>query len=208
VINRVPGLVPSLGVAFIVAVPVVGPKFATPLLAEGKVTTPGVSDVHVTATLVPLAVNVVLEPAWKRTCGKFPTTCSGQGVIVRPEVTLAVAVPITPLKLAVIVAEPPVPTSVALPAFAPEAIMATAQELEVVHVAEAVTFLLVLSEKAACAVKGCVWLEVRVGEFGVTVTEVGWFTKNPRQLTARANVRRAARAPIRRSFWVGDDIVC
>jgi len=76
-------------------------------------------------------------------------------VIVRPVVTEAVAVPLTPLKLAVIVAEAPVPTSVAFPALTPDVMIAITHGFEVVQVEEAVTFLVVLSENAACAAKAC-----------------------------------------------------
>jgi len=42
---------------------------------------------------------------------------------------------------------------------------------------------------------------------GTTVIELSvGFTKNPRQLTARANVTRAAKAPAKRSFDFVDDI--
>jgi hypothetical protein len=34
----------------------------------------------------------------------------------------------------------------------------------------------------------------------VTVTEFGWFTKNPRQLAARAKAAKAANAQIIRNF--------
>lgn len=98
------------------------------------------------------------------------------------------------------VAEPPVPTSVAFPAFVPDVMIATTQELEVVQVAEEVTFFEVLSEYAACAVKLCCSLLVSVGEFGVTVTEEGEFTKNPLQPTAKASTANAANKAIDRSF--------
>jgi hypothetical protein len=50
-----------------------------------------------------------------------------------------------------------------------------------------------------------VWM---VGDTGPTESEeIVGFTKKPRQLTARARVARAARAPARRSLWFADDIV-
>lgn len=47
-----------------------------------------------------------------------------------------------------------------------------------------------------------------VGVTGPTAIEVSvGFTKNPVQLTAKANMLSAARAPARRSLWFADDIV-
>ena len=76
-------------------------------------------------------------------------------------------------------AEPPVPTSVAFPALAPEVIIDTIHEFEVLQVAEVVTFVVVLSENAASAENACCCWEVNEGELGLTVTDVGAFTKNP-----------------------------
>lgn len=86
-------MVPSFAV--IVAWPATG-KVAAPLEAV-MFATPELLDVHVTVPLAPLAVNVWFEPAWKTTAGKFPTIWVGQGVMVRPVGTLAVAVPTAPL---------------------------------------------------------------------------------------------------------------
>ncbi len=71
------------------------------------------------------------------------------------------------------VTEPPVPTVVALPAPLPELMIATMQGFELDQVALAVTFFVVLSEYAACAVKLCVCPELSEGELGVTLKEFG-----------------------------------
>jgi len=50
-----------------------------------------------------------------------------------------------------------------------------------------------------------VWM---VGDTGPTDSdETVGFTKKPVQLTARADMASAARAPVKRSLWFGDDIV-
>jgi len=50
-----------------------------------------------------------------------------------------------------------------------------------------------------------VWM---VGDAGPTEIDVSvGFTKNPVQLTAKANVASAAKAPAKRSLWFADDIV-
>ena len=76
--------------------------------------------------------------------------------MVRPVVTVAVAVPETPFRVAVIVTEPPVPTSSAFPAPVPLGIILTMQLSELIHVTDLVTSFVVLSEYAAKAVNGCV----------------------------------------------------
>ena len=120
--------------------------------------------------------------------------------MVMPVGTVAVAVPVTPLKLAVIVTAPPVPTAVAFPALLPDVIRATAQGLEVVHVADLVTSLVVLSEYAARAVKGCVAPAAGEAVLGFTVIVLGWFTKKPVHAGAMTSNDTATNAAIRDSF--------
>jgi hypothetical protein len=55
---------------------------------------------------------------------------------------------------------------------------------------------LLVDPASIVAVEGTTLMELSVG-----------FTKNPRQLTARARVTSAARAPTKRSFDVIDDII-
>ena len=91
--NRVPVVVPA--VAVIVAVPAAR-KVAVPPVV--MFTTEELSEVQVTGGVAPLAVKVTAAcPTLKTTSGKVPTTCCGQGLMVNPVVTVAVAVPLTPL---------------------------------------------------------------------------------------------------------------
>jgi len=120
--------------------------------------------------------------------------------MVIPVGTVAVAVPLTPPRLAVIVTAPPVPTAVAFPALLPDTIRATAQGLEVLQVADLVTSFVVLSEYAAKAVKGTVAPAAGEAVLGFTVIVLGWFTKNPVHAGATTSRDNATRAAIRDSF--------
>lgn len=90
--NSVP--VSGLAVAVMVAVPAAR-KLAVP--DDVMFTTEALLELQVGTVVAPLALKVALPPTWYTTSGKFPTTCSGQGVMVSPVVTVAVAVPLTPL---------------------------------------------------------------------------------------------------------------
>jgi hypothetical protein len=197
VTSRVPLTLEELSVAVMVAVPAIG-KVAALLPDEAKLTEE-LLEVQVAelVTSVPfeVAVKVWLLPTWKVTLATVPTVVVGQGLMVIPVGTVAVAVPVTPLRLAVIVTAPPVPTAVAFPALLPVPITATAQGFELVHVADLVTSFVVLSEYAARAVKGCVAPAAGEAVPGFTVIVLGWFTKNPLHpgaTTSRANTAKAA----------------
>jgi hypothetical protein len=138
----------ELVVAVIVAVPAVG-NVAALLDGDAKFTKEELLEVQVawlvTSEPPEVAVKVWLPPTLNTTFVRVPDAVSGQGLMVRPVATVAVAVPLTPLKFAVIVTAPPLPTAVAFPALIPDAITATAQAFELPQVAVVVTFLLVPS---------------------------------------------------------------
>jgi hypothetical protein len=196
--------VTGLAVAVIVAVPALG-KVAVLLDGEAKFTIPELLEVQVAwlVTSEPPEVAVkawAVLPTWKIIFATVPTAVVGQGLMVMPVGTVAVAVPVTPLKLAVIVTAPPVPTAVAFPALLPDVIRATAQGFDVVHVADLVTSLVVLSEYAARAVKGCVAPAAGEAVLGFTVIVLGWLTKKPVHAGATASKETATNAAIRDSF--------
>jgi hypothetical protein len=200
-----------LVVAVIVAVPAPG-NVAVPLEDEAKFTTLGLLEVQVAwlVTSEPLEVAVkawALLPTLKVTFATVPTAVVGQGLMVMPVGTVAVAVPVTPLRLAVMVTAPPVPTAVAFPALLPDVIIATAHGFDVVQVADLVTSFVVLSEYAAKAVKGCVTPAAGEAVLGFTVIVVGWFTKNPLHPGAITSSDTAANAAIRDSFRSELDIM-
>ena len=194
----------ELVVAVIVAVPAEG-KVAVLLDEDAKFTLAELLEVQlaelVTSEPPEVAVNAwAVLPTWKIIFAMVPTAVVGHGLIVNPVGTVAVAVPVTPLKLAVIVTTPPVPTAVALPALLPVVIRATAQGLEVVQVADLVTSFVVLSEYAARAVKGCVVPAAGETVLGFTVRVVGWLTKNPLHPAPSDSRARATSTAIRDSF--------
>jgi hypothetical protein len=202
VIRRVP--VAELVVAVIVAVPAPG-KVAVLLDGDAKFTTAELLEVQVAwlVTSEPLEVAVkawALLPTLKVAATTVPTAVVGQGLMVMPVGTVAVAVPVTPLRLAVMVTAPPVPTAVAFPALLPDMIMATAHGFDVLQVADCVTSFVVLSEYAARAVKGCVVPAAGETVFGFTVIVVGWFTKNPLHDEATTSSDTATKAAITDTF--------
>jgi hypothetical protein len=114
-----------------------------------------------------------------------------------PVGTVAVAVPLTALKTAVIVTAPPVPTAVAFPV----ELTLTAQEFELSQIEEAVTsFGVPPLSKVARAVICCDCPRPRVAVLGVTVKAVGESTKKPWQPTAKASDRSVVKAARSWSF--------
>lgn len=188
----------------IVAGPAAG-KVAVLFEGDAKFTKLGLLEVQVAwfVTSAPPEVAVkawAVAPTWKTILATVPTAVVGQGVMVIPVGTVAVAVPVTPLRLAVIVTAPPVPTTVAFPALVPLVTIATAHGLEVFQVADLVTSLVVLSEYAAKAVKGTVAPAAGEVVLGFTVIVVGWFTKNPVHPGLTINTDTTASAAIRDSL--------
>ena len=132
--------VAELVVAVIVAVPV-PIKLAKPGVTLENVTLE-VSEVQVAVLVTSVPLRFALN------CCVLPLVKVPQGLIVIPVGAVTVAVPDTPLKVAVIVTAPPVPTYVTFPAALPPVVTLTAQEFELCQKAEVVTSLLPLSKLA------------------------------------------------------------
>lgn len=119
--------------------------------------------------------------------------------------TVTVVVPVQAEQLPalpVIVAEPMV-----TPVAKPPAVMETALESLEDQVTPEVSCFWLPSVYVPVADIWMLWLSVRVA-CGPIVTPVSvGFTKNPRQLAAKANVASAANAPINRSFCIFEDII-
>lgn len=113
--------------------------------------------------------------------------------------------PLTPLKVAVIVTEEPLPMAVILPRG--EVLTLTAHPLELFHTAELVTSegepLLKLAWAVSCC--DCPWVSETV--LGETVTAVGELTKNPLHPTANASNKSIVKAVASGSFGWRLDIM-
>jgi hypothetical protein len=141
-----------LAFAVIVVVPAFG-NVAAPLVADGKFTIVVSPDIQVT----PVVTGVPDNDATK-TVPVLPTLNVPHGLIVRPVGAVTVAVLLTPLKVAVIVTAPPLPTAMALPGVVPLTLLLptlTVQGAALVQVAEVVTSLVLLSLNVAVAIRGC-----------------------------------------------------
>lgn len=129
-----------------VAVPFVGPKVAALLAALAKFTIELSLEVQVELAVTSVPDEVAVK-AWFVPLLNFPEL--PHGVIAIPVGTLAVVVALTPLYVAVMVTDEPVPSAVIWPIVV--VLGTTAQPFELCQMVEVVTFC-VLVPNVACAV--------------------------------------------------------